>query len=435
MQSSIFQDLCPDLTKDVIESIAKESEFCKRVGKKITPIDYLLFMCEESIKGTVSYNDLAAKASCDHNIEASRQAYFYRTKDEAIEFFKGILQTIIRHKNNLALINKTSEYESTTIKRILIQDSTIIRLPNKLYEVFSGVKNATSITCNARIQGIYDLLSGQFITFSIDTYSENDLAVANNIDVREGDLVLRDRGYFVLSVIRDMKEQGADSIMRYKHKTVFYDPDSLEAIDLLATLKLKGSLDMMVLCGTNKNIKLRILACPVSEEVANLRRMKAKKDAKGRSYSNELSQLFGWTIFITTIMDTSFTIKNAMRLYALRWRIECIFKTWKSNLSFTKIHNVSELQLRVILHARFIMITLYSSCLYTPLEYIVGIKYGKKLSLLKFMRYISRNAINFIEQFKDGNRRDVAIDKIARYCTYEKRKRCNFLDSFEAALL
>jgi hypothetical protein len=36
-----------------------------------------------------------------------------------------------------------------------------------------------------------------------------------------------------------------------------------------------------------------------------------------------------------------------MALYGLRWRIENIFKTWKSNFSFGKVHTVSEQQLRV----------------------------------------------------------------------------------------
>jgi hypothetical protein len=383
-------------------------------------------MCEESIKGTVSYNDLAAKISCAVESEASRQALYYRTKESAVEFFKQVLTAVMKHKHRLNDVDLAGL--KLIAKRILIQDSTIIRLPNKLYEIFSGVKNALSTVCNARIQGVYDLLSGKFVSFSIDTYSENDLKVADRIDVLEGDLVLRDRGYFVLSAIKQMKNQGADSISRYKHKTTFYDPDSLKEIDLLERLQKTVTLDIMAVCGTDKNIKVRIMASPVPEEVANIRRMKAKKEAKNRDCSYELMQLLGWTIFITTIEDSTFTMHQAACLYALRWRIECIFKTWKSNLSFDKIHQVSELQLRVILHARFIMITLLFGNLYTPLEYVVRTKFGKQLSLLKFMRYISRNVKEFIEQFIDAERKTASIAKIARYCTYEKRKRNNFLD-------
>ncbi|MFH1526061.1 MAG: transposase, partial [Bacteroidota bacterium] len=180
-----------------------------------------------------------------------------------------------------------------------------------MYEIFSGVKNAKATVCNARIQGVYDLISGKFVSFSIDSYSDNDLRVAHEINVQERDLVLRDRGYFVISSIKEMKEHGADSISRYKHKTTFYDPISHEEIDLLNRLKQCGSLDMEVLAGTNKSTKLRIIAAPVPEEVANIRRMRAKKEAKKRGCSHELLQLMAWSIFITTIDDEDFTIRQA----------------------------------------------------------------------------------------------------------------------------
>jgi hypothetical protein len=397
--------------------------------KKISPQAYLEFFCQESIRGTVSYNDLAAKISCTVDTSASRQAFFYRTKEEAVEFFKQVLAAIIRDKHQLRDIDTTAQ--GLLVKRILIQDSTIIRLPDKLYEIFSGVKNALSTVCNARIQGVYDLLSGRFVSFSIDTYSENDLTVAEKIDVLDGDLVLRDRGYFTLSAIDKMKKQGANSISRYKHKTKFCDPDSLEEIDLLKRLQLSGSLDITVVSGAHKDIKVRILAAPVPEEVANIRRMRAKKEAKNRGCSYELLQLLGWTIFITTIEDSAFTMQQAAQLYALRWRIESIFKTWKSHLGFDKVHDVSQLQLRVILHARFIMITLLYEKLHEPLKKAVLSKHGKQLSLIKFMRYISRNLIEFIEQYIDEKRTDRAIGKVARYCTYEERRRSNFVDLME----
>ncbi|MBU2505626.1 MAG: hypothetical protein KJ799_02740, partial [Bacteroidetes bacterium] len=54
-------------------------------------------------------------------------------------------------------------------------------------------------------------------------------------------------------------------------------------------------------------------------EVANIRRMRAKKEAKKRGCSHELLQLMAWSIFITTIDDEDFTIRQAYLLYSLRW--------------------------------------------------------------------------------------------------------------------
>jgi hypothetical protein len=380
-------------------------------------------MCQESIKGTVSHNDLAAKLSCETKCDASRQAYFYRTKEETVEFFKNILALVMKNKYRLDI---EAVQFNVKFKRILIQDSTIIRLPGKLYELFSGVNNGKATVCNARIQGIYDLLSGQFISFSIDSYSKNDLKAAPDIEVKEGDLVLRDRGYFILSCIEEMKRNGADSIMRYKHKTFFYDPESLKVINLLEKLQTFGTIDIEVLSDPTNKTRLRIIAAPVPEEVANVRRMKAKIEAKDRDCSQELLQLMGWTIFITTIHAPNFTIKEVCVLYSLRWRIECIFKTWKSNFNFDKIHNVSQIQLRVLLYARFITITALYKCLFVSLEDQVYLKVKKHLSLMKFMRFISRNLTTFIDQYFDENKKESAIQKLIRYCTFDERKRENF---------
>jgi hypothetical protein len=88
-----------------------------------------------------------------------------------------------------------------------------------------------------------------------------------------------------------------ETISRYKHKTALYDTSTRESLDLLDLLTRSGSVDRIVLAGENKDIRLRIVAIPVTEEIANLRRMKAKKEAKGHAPSQELLRLMSWSIF------------------------------------------------------------------------------------------------------------------------------------------
>jgi hypothetical protein len=158
------------LDREKITQIAFETGFCKRRSGKIDPPDFLLHFCLQSLEGTVSYNDLAARVEAKTGVNASRQAYQQRMGEECVNFFKKILETVMNSKNSRAE-EKVFEKDSG-IKRVLVQDSTIIRLPLRLFEIFSGVKNASSSVCNARIQGVYDLISRQFIQFSIDTYKK-----------------------------------------------------------------------------------------------------------------------------------------------------------------------------------------------------------------------------------------------------------------------
>lgn len=367
-------------------------------------------------------------------ISVSRQACWERMNkdDTCVNFFKSVLAELMLSK--LVLPELDWLKSNGLFKRILIQDSTVIQLPTKLFEKFSGVRNAKATACNARIQGIYELLSGKFIKFSIDSYSKNDVSAAVEIPVQEGDLLLRDRGYFLLENIAAFKNKGVDTISRYKHKMTLYDLDTKEKINLLELLSHNGSVDMTVLAGEDKNIKLRLLAAPVPEEVANLRRMKAKKE-NSTVPSQELLQLMSWSVFIVTIDDTSITMKHIFALYELRWRIENIFKTWKSNFSFSKLHNVSEKQLRVLLTARLIMIQLFYHWAYTPLSSKILSQSKRQLSMMKFMRYLQHNLVSLPKILNPRRWDSRLLEALARYCTYEKRNRQNFISKTDSVLM
>ena len=142
-----------------------------------------------------------------------------------------------------------------------------------------------------------------------------------------------------------------------------------------------------------------------------------------------------WTIFVTTIKTKEVTFDIIFKLYSLRWRIENIFKTWKSNFNFNKIHNVSEQQLSVLIRARFIMIILLNQHIFNPLSQKIIKLSDKRLSMMKFMRYISINmdVINKILDLKNISKK--TIQAIIKYCTYDKRKRTNFEERMEEAIL
>jgi len=162
-------------------------------------------------------------------------------------------------------------------RRVLVQDSTIIKLPDHLFVDFSGVANGQSQVCNARIQATYNLLDRRLIGFSIDPYSKNDLAAAPELPLQEGDLVLRDRGYLLLDEIQRHREAGADCSYRHKTGTVYLDLKTLQPIDLPALLKREGQLDLEVLLNNAARTRVRLVTAPVDAETANLRRRKAKK--------------------------------------------------------------------------------------------------------------------------------------------------------------
>jgi len=386
-------------------------------------------MCLESQKGAPSFNDLAARLETAYNLSPSRQAVSKKINPACVLFFQSVLAFIIKSKlpkSEIEVLKMSGLY-----KRVIVQDSTIIKLPLRLFKIFSGVANAHSAVCNARIQGIYDLLSGNFISFSIDSYSKNDFSAAPELELYEGDLVLRDRGYYTNGEVKRHIDASADCIYRHKYKTTFVDPLSGQTINLSLLLKSKGEIDMEVCLNDSNRTRVRLIAVPVNEEIANQRRMKAKKEMKGHNPAADLLNLMAWSIFITTIPKEQADFTKILMIYGLRWRIEIIFKGWKSHMQFAKLHNVSENQLRVILTARFIMIVICMQFIYNPCYYRIFNKYKRHLSLLKLLNYLMKNPEKIVKILQSivSEKHQITVridDALVKYCVYERRLRPHF---------
>ena len=344
--------------------MARKTGFQKRTPRKIDPVVFVQVLHEQSLEDTCSYNDLALGIDENCGGAVSRQAVGKRMDETCVRFLEAILAGAFRRR--FAGAEEASLRASGRYKRVLLQDSTVVQLPAWLFETYSGVSNAHSKVCNARIQVVYDLIAGAFVSFSVDPYSKNDQAAAPELQLLPGDLVLRDRGYLQTEEIQRHIDAGADCIYRHKSNNTYLDPTTGRPIDILDTLRRQGSIDMDVCLNNADQTPVRIVAAPVAEEVANLRRMKLKKDTRGHAPSAQLLALMSWTIFITTIARQEATFKQLVDIYGLRWRIEVIFKAWKSNLKLARIHNVSSCQLRALMTARMTMIVL-SANLVCPL--------------------------------------------------------------------
>jgi len=410
------------LSTERINQLSVQTGFIKRF-RKIKAVEFLAYMITESVRGCVSCNDLAATIQFEVGTMASRQAYHNKMNNASLRFFEAILAVIMHTKTYSVIPSQFRQF-----KRILIQDSTVIKLPSKLMDIFSGVRNASVKVCNARIQCVYDLLSGSFTHWSMHSYSKNDISVANELEIRSGDLVLRDRGYFTINESQRIIEAKGEFISRYKHKINFYDLETSQEIDLFRLLKAQKNVDRKILIGKEDRVEVRIIAAEVSQETASRRRQKAKKQTKGHNPSKDILFLMGWTIFLTSLTSKDLDINNFLELYGLRWRIENIFKTWKSHFNFDKIHTVGENQLRLILMARFIAITLFYEKIYVPLSRVVAKKSNKALSLMKLMRYITWNFIAIPQLLKATCGSVKSLEIVEKYCTYDKRKRLNYAE-------
>jgi hypothetical protein len=439
--TKIFDDFLTriQLDAEMLDELARTTGWSKAEPRKISLAQLLMALSLESIQGEASYNDLSSRIHLlSTDAGPSRQAVSKRINHPFLKVLEALLAKVIATKTDCESLS-CQDSALSCHDRVLIQDSTIIRLPAWLFARFSGVSNAHQTVCNARIQATYDVKNMVFVSFEICPYSDNDLSAAPRLELAQNDLVLRDRGYLTAAEVARHTASGASCIYRHKTGTTYLDETTGEPIDLLAELRRNGSLDRIVLLGNEEKTRVRLVSAPVSNEVASHRRMKAKKEMKGHKPSAAVLALMDWTIFLTTAAkEVSFA--DILRIYGLRWRIEIIFKTWKSHLNFAAIHRVSDIGLRSILTMRLMMITEGTNVLYRCCHNYIKRHHDRELSLQKFLKRLGRSpelATMITDALSDPNREPGELQRketretwnhLVRYCCYDKRKRKNFFD-------
>jgi hypothetical protein len=429
--SHVLQTL--NITEDHLYEMAREATWCKRKPRKITPFIMLDSFYDRSRMKSATFRNIASKIDVDYGQGPCKQAVAQRTNFSCCLLVEKLIKKSFEFKFRTASLTVRESWSFSAYKRVLVQDSTIIKLPAWLYPIFSGVSNAHSKVCNARIQAVYDIKNMKLISFSIDSYTKNDLKSTPELDIRKDDLVLRDRGYLIMAELRRHAHLSADFIYRHKTKFIYLDPSTKSPINLLALLREQAHLDLKVLLNDGKQTEVRLIAAPVDSETANLRRMKAKKETKGHCPSREVLAFMDWTIFITNIAKDKADFKTILITYGLRWRIEIIFKAWKSHMNFDSIHRVSQVQLLIILKMRLLRIMLFTNFLYRDCYLIVWHNFQIHLSMLSFFNELNCNPERITKILSALNRpfdlNAPIWQTLVKYCCHEKRKRLNFHDS------
>ncbi len=381
----------------------------------------ILATCNQKV---VSFNQLASYLSHQFQVTVSRQAIHKALKSDTFtKFFDEFFCAFIAFK-------LTGKSLSDDFNRVIIQDSTIIRLPQRLFDNYSGVKNQTKQVANARIQLALDLSNHSLSLFSIDKYSSPDISEAKALQIKKGNLILRDRGYLSVGEIERMHDASAFYIFRYKFKMKYFNINTGDLICLLSLLRKQNWLDMNVRIGSPDGPIVRIVAQPISSALANERRRKAKKENNSMPTKDNL-EIMGWTIFITNLFKAKYCFEKILRIYGIRWNIEIVFKALKSELNLENIHNVAPYQLRFIVQAKIMRLLLIYHFIAAINPIYVPEKSNKMtyVSFLKLTVLMTENIGQLIKMWLELLRKKRLSDESAiylyQYCTYEERNREN----------
>lgn len=407
------------LDPEEIGRIARRSGFMKRRPRKIEPSIFLQALLLMTVTPGFSMRTLAIHLGLLSRNVVSKVAVFLRMKPTVIDFVREALFNLVSATSRLK--EEVGKGVFASFRRVLLQDSTNLSLPPKLATHFPGAKNQSGKTsASVRLQAIYNALTETFVSFQLTPYGCNDQCASPSIlkIIEAGDLVIRDLGYSCLRVFRAIGEKEAFYLSRLFHKIALFHPSG-KRFDLLGSLKKHGALDQELLAGSDERLPVRVVAIPVPEHVAGERRRKLlhSKDRRLNPDPTHLA-LLGWEIFLTNVPEKIWDAKTACRIYGVRWRIEIIFKSWKSHFKIHAFDHPTPTEVELLIYARLIYITLFHSCFFTQFAAFVYARTGKYLSVLKAADFYSQRVPL---AFLTGGDYPLIVQQILKHCAYEKR--------------
>lgn len=343
------------------ETLARQSGFLKRKPRKIPMTDFLLALVALAAEAVLSLERIAAVIGLVAHVTYSKQALSKRLSAQVESFLARVAA---------ALFGNLSEGANTQglfrpFRRVLLHDSTVEALPDHLANLFPGSSNQRKKRrASLKIQFVADLLQGTLVQSSLSGFTRNDQAAAPDIlaVAQCGDLIIRDLGYFALPVMAALGLKGGYFLSRYKHGVRVYDLQG-QPLNLVQELKTHGRFDREVLLGA-EHVRARLVARPAPEAVANERRRKARANHDGR-YQPDRDHLIlmAWNIFLTNVSRQVWPPQCLGPLYRLRWRIEMIFKSWKSHLGLRQFNARSASLLRLSVMTKLLFCVLvYRFC-------------------------------------------------------------------------
>jgi len=309
-------------------------------------------------------------------------------------------------------------------------------MPENLFDIFPGPHSHKGDCATARLQLRMNLLSSTYTHIEVQSYRDNDQKYSAEIakQTQAGELNIFDLGYAVLDNLETIDNKLAYFLCRLRFGIKVFTKDG-RPIDLLKELKRlyrRGicHLDWKVRIGAKKRLPVRIIAQRVPQRVFEQRVKKAKNDRhQDAKHSDEYYQMLAWTVLITNVPKEVWTPAQVLRAYQFRWRIEIIFKCWKSKFHLQAIFKVSSWMrppaAKMYLYFILAWLVLFFVPLFKRYERQVWNAHQKELSILKFADCVNEHLSELLESEHNPQ----TINYVAYYYCYDKRKdRLNYLE-------
>ena len=420
------------VSKNFCHQLAKKVGFIQRSTSQLDGHEFAqALMVPNAFLEAETLNSLAVrmqKINKGCNLSASGLSQRLNTK-AAERFMKACFEKILKETIQNELNSFSDLPTLGSFNRVLIEDSTKAELHEKLSPYFKGSGGVAS-TAAIKIDYIFDYLSEKIVDIEFFSGNTPDQSLASRIisQLEKGDLLIRDLGYYAIGRLKEIEEANAYYISRFKNDVeVYASKDSTEAIDLARFIDQenhKGLVDTIVFISKEKH-PVRLVACQMSKEAINQRHRSANREAKRRrrQTSKKKLNLLKYNIFITNIPIEKLSSTSVMATYRARWRVELIFKQWKSCLKLHLFKGYNKERFHCLLYGRLIMILLLGSI--SPILMHYTLTLDRELSCFKLINYLIADHFFAIalQEGKTSQMIEKLIQDIPRRLCQDKRLR------------
>lgn len=366
-----------------------------------------------------SYQEWALCLSDILKSTVSKQAVFNRLNDKLVITLKSLVIDVIANKVDKHV--KVGIFKS--FKSVWIQDSTSVHLPDAASVLFKGNKSMGKQKSVAKLNIVINLLTGSIPVMDWYNFTDNEQKLASQklSVVKKGDLLIRDLGYFVLSSFENLSNEGVFFLSRLHFRVKLYNTKTQQPINLTQLLGSKKSVDIEVLCGNSKTLRVRLVALKLSAQQANERIRKAKSDRDKRlNHSKEYYKQLQYVIFVTNVKSDTWNTAQVAQAYKSRWNIEILFKSWKSGINISRIIpdvKTNLYRIECVLYLLLLYLSWFQQKLYIPLKWDKLIA-EKGLSIIKLVKLFFHRPQLWLNNTK------ISIDvynEIRYFCCFDRR--------------
>lgn len=423
--SNVKQKFEKFFDKALLSRLGKTSGFIQRSPKKITAYAFIAGFIDCGISGRNTFSAWAAAISSITRKPLSKQGLHERMTKEAVGYCKAAFQ----HAMNAKLKPLTDSRLFKPFKRVLLQDSTTLCLPQCLSQQFPGNSSRGVQKAIARLQCLLNLRTLQWLSVELKSFTDNDQGASRDVLplLKKGDLLIRDLGYFVLDIFSKIIDCKAFFISRLRYGITLYDAKGREA-GWKTLVNKKGITDKVIWIGKKDKLRVRLImiALPAAVVAERVRKARADRD-KRLNHSPDYYQWLGYSVFISNVEKETLSATEIAKAYKVRWQIELIFKSWKSGYGMQELLHegcTNEHRVKACIYMLLMVICLVVQKVYGRYYYAIKNKYGKALSLLKLSEWIGSNLMKMFTWQPVEIKRQLAMN-----CCYEARMdRVNITD-------